>query len=369
MRRSSWILTFVLGFVPVSGVACAPVPRPTVLGEVDRARAAPAAEDAKTFAPQAYLYAEKLRADAEKAQKGGDRTGAQILAEHALAAYAHASALSRLAKATERLERASARVAATTEQATKLDENQRRVAAEADDIEGRLRVARDALPLTPSEPASAERERARFTAARSLAVEARLLCVATQMLVPDTKEVTQAFESLRALDEELAKKPARAPIDTAVKLRSTCLAELTRARRPATLRAPEEGAPDALLDELSRAGSEPRRDERGVVVILRDLFKSKTLTAPATDALTRLGQVARAHASFPVLVVVHARRGTSAADATQQGEAIAKQLATSGAARVKVELAGDALPIAAPQQKDAIPRNDRVEIVFVAPSH
>jgi outer membrane protein OmpA-like peptidoglycan-associated protein len=349
--------------------ACAPTPRPVVLEEVDRTRNTPAAKEAETLAPQAYLYAEKLRADAEKAQANGDRTGAQILAEHAVAAYEHAHVLARAAKAAGRLESASNRVAVAEREALGTDERQRRVAAEADDIEGRLRVARDALPLAPSEPASAERERARLAAARSLALEARLLCVATQMLVPDTAGLTQALESLRALDAEIAKKPARAPIDTAVKLRSTCLSELTRVRRPVTLKAPEAGAPDALLEELSRAGTEPRRDERGVVVLLRDAFKGKVLAPAAQDSLAKLAQVAKEHTDFPVLVVVHAARGTAAGQVEARGDAVAESLRTRGAARVKVEIAGDALPLAAPGSPGAAARNERIEVVFVAPSH
>jgi len=354
-------------FALALAVACAPVPRPTVLEEVDRTRTSAAVKEAESLAPQAYAYAEKLRTDAEKANKDGDRTAAQILAEQALAAYAHATVLSRLAHATERVEGTSSRVAAAEKDAATLDEQQRKVAAEADDIEGRLRVARDALPLAPSAPASADRERARLAAARSLAEEARLLCVATQMLAPDSQGVTQAFESLKALDAEIAKKPARAPIDAAVKARSTCLAELTRARRPATLRAPEAGAPDALLEELSRAGSEPQRDERGVTVVLRDVFDAKGAVKPAaTDTLTRLGQAAKAHPAFPILVVVHSSKAAPPAD---RGETIAKSLRDAGGAHVKVESAGDALPVAPPAQPGAAARNERVEIVFVSPSH
>ena len=353
----------------VLAAACAPTPRPAVLEEVDRARSTPAAKESETLAPQAYLYAEKLRADAEKAQASGDRAGAQILAEHAMAAYEHAHVLARAARAAQRLENATSRVAVAEREALGTDERQRRVAAEADDIEGRLRVARDALPLTPSEPASAERERARLAAARSLALEARLLCVATQMLAPDTGGLTQAFESLRALDAEIAKKPARAPIDAAVKLRSACLSELTKVRRPATLKAPEAGAPDALLEELSRAGTEPRRDERGVVVLVRDAFKGKTLAPAAQDTLSKLAQVAKEHGDFPVLVVVHAPRGVPAAQVEARGEAAAEALRTRGAARVKVEIAGDALPIAAPGSPGAAARNERIEVVFIAPSH
>lgn len=350
-------------------VACAPAARPVVLEEVDRTRSTPAAKESEVLAPQAYLHAEKLRGDAARAFADGDRTGAQILAEHAIAAYEHAHVLARAARATERAQTAAERVAAAEREAQATEERQRRVTAEADDVEGRLRVARDALPLAPSEPASEGRERARLAAARSLVTEARLLCVATQLLVPDTPSLVQALEAARSLEAEIAKRPARAPIDAAVKVRSACLSELTRVRRPLTLKAPEAGAPDVLLEELSRAGTEPRRDERGIAVLLRDPFKMKTLAPATRDTLSKLGQVAKAHPEFPVLVVVHAPRTAPSGQPESRGEAVAEALRAGGASRVKVEIAGDALPVAAPGSPAAAARNERLEVVFVAPSH
>jgi hypothetical protein len=348
--------------------ACTPVPRPAALEEADRTRQAAASKEAAALAPQEALHADKLRADADAAFRAGDRAGAQILAEQALAAYAHAVVLARgakadarMAKATVRLDEARAALAAQTEL-------QSHVAAEADDLEMRGRVLRDALPVAPSEPASADREHARWLAARALAAEARLLCVATQMLAPDTDALKAAYASLDTLDKELAKPPAQTPIDEAVRLRSVCLAELTAARHGPTSAAPEAGAADALLDELGRAGQEPSRDDRGVTVVLRDVFQGSALKPSARERLTALGQVARAHAAFPVLVVVHGARGPATPHDVERADAVGKALVEAGAPRVTGKAAGDALPVAPPRQVTAAARNERVEIVFVSPA-
>ena len=353
---------FVLAFL----VACAPVPRPAVFAEVDRTRTAEASKQAAVLAPQAYLAAERLRRDAETAYEKGDRAGAELLGEQALAAYAHADALARLARAEQRLESAAAKLAKEQRDFAAIDEQQRRIAAEADDIEMRVRVARDAIPLATSEPASGDREEARLVAARALAVEARLLCVAAQMLSPAIAGPAESFKALDALDAELDQKPAHPAIDMAVRLRSACLTALTEARRPNTKSAPEAGAADALLDELGKAALEPSRDDRGVSVVLRDVFAPSGMKAEARERLAALGQTAKSHPAFPVLVVLHSAKGRASAADGERASTVARTLREAGASRVEAKAVGDALPIALPGRDQK--RNERVEVVFVAPA-
>lgn len=360
MRRALLLALLVIG--------CAPATRPASLAELDRLRSAPAAREASGLAPQAFLSAEKLRREADRAFAEGDRTGADILAEQAVAAYTHAEVLARLARAEERRADASARAERAAVELSTIEASQRRVAAEADDLEMRLRVVRDAQPLSPSEPASAEREAARLVAARSIASQARLLCTATRMLGSDTTELTAAFTALDALDSGLSSKPKRAPIDEAIRLRTACLSELTRARRPAQSSAPEAGKADTLLELLGKASFEPIRDDRGVVVVLRDLFEGERPKATAGARLTALAQVAREHADFPVLVVVHSSRGGSARRDAARAEAVGKALREGGALHVEVRTAGDTLPVAPARPASTDKRNERVEVVFVAPS-
>lgn len=348
--------------------ACAPTTRPAVFAEVERVRASPSAKQASEVAPQAYLAAEKARRDAQLAFHDGDRPGSEIMGEIAVASYAQADVLARLAKAEERRAQAATRAERARTDLATLEEEQRRVAAEADDLDMRVRVARDAQPIAVSEPASAEREAARWSAARTIASQARLLCTAARMLTPDTPELGALVTGLDALDTALASKPKRAPIDDAMRLRSSCLAELTRARRPSASAAPEAGKPDVLLDLLSKANFEPIRDDRGVVVVLRDAFEGEKLKPSAEERLRALADVARAHPDFPVLAVVHSGRGGSSRRDAARAEAAGKALRDAGAPRVEVRSAGSALPVAPAVPASSDKRNERVEVVFVAPS-
>src|SRR5262249_52953600 len=83
--------------IAVFATACAPVPRPLILDEADRVAQGAAAAEARRNAPGAFAHAEQLRKAAAAAFAAGDASGAQILGEHALAAYAHALALARIA--------------------------------------------------------------------------------------------------------------------------------------------------------------------------------------------------------------------------------------------------------------------------------
>src|SRR5439155_1677628 len=78
------------------------------------------------------------------------------------------------------------------------------------------------------------------------------------------------------------------------------------ARRPAGATS-SVGKSDELLSEVSAMGGlSPMRDDRGVVVTLRELFAASQLTREGRDRLVALGRVAQSHADFPVQVVVHA---------------------------------------------------------------
>lgn len=350
-------------------VACAPMPRPTVMSRVDVVRSGSAAQEARQVAPQAFAHAEQLRRRAERAYHNGDFAGAQILSEHALAAYEHAFILARLEKAEQRLAQAKVALSTASAKLDKLDKLQAHVASEADALEMRVHVAQDALPIVPSGPGSAAREHARWQAARSIAVQAKLLCVSAGLLGSKTPELIQARQNLAALDKTLGKPLAKAPIDEAIAARSACLKQLTVARRPATHAHPAAGIADALLAELSHAKLFPYRDDRGVVVTLRGVFHGgASLGEAAKKQLSKLGQVAKAHPDFPVLVVDHSARGRRTALGQKRAEAVAQALRDSGAPHVDAQAAGSAVPVVDPARPGAAARNARTEIIFVAPA-
>jgi hypothetical protein len=338
------------------------------MSQVDSAREAPAAREAARLSPQAYARAEQLRARAERAFDDGDRAAAQILSEHALAAYTRAVVLSRLVKAQHELASAQQRLAKSQVELSALDEQLKRLSAEADDLEMRVKVARDAQPLALNTPSSPEREQARREAAAALAAQARLLCAATRLLDSEQPAAGELLTKLDALDKTLLARAGAAPIDEAIRLRSSCLRELSEVRRRSA--PPGSGESDALLDELSKHGSLfPFRDDRGVVVTLRGLFAgADKLSSAAEERLALLGRVARAHANFPVLVVFHAERPGATATDPRRAELVVSALRRAGAKHVEVRHVAGTLPLVETKRGGAAERNERVEIVFISPA-
>ncbi len=346
-------------------LACATAPRPRVLSEVDAARESATAREAEKQSPQAHARAERLRDEALRAHDDGDPAGAQILGEHALAAYEHAGVLTRLVAAERTLGDAETKLASAQKALADLDEQQKRLAAEADAVELSLKVALDAVPLVPNAPTGPEREKARLESARAMSTQARLSCVAAKLLNPRMEGLAAEMEKLDSLDEKLASRPEATPIDEAIRARSACLRILTLTRRGAGPTSHGASAVvDTLLSELSRGGHRPLRDDRGIVVTLRSVVHRDALTTAAEQALATLAAVAKANPRFPVLVVAHAgprKTGKNTA------ELVANRLRAAGAATVDAREAGSWLPVADPARRDAPTRNERVEVVFVAP--
>ena len=353
--------------LPLALLACTPTPRPEVMRQVETARESAAAREAAKSAPQAYADAELRRKQAEQAFNDDDQAGAQILSEQALAAYARAAVQARLARAQGALADEQSRLKKESSAEADLEAQQQRFLLEAESLEMRLKVARDAQPLPVSAPASAEREQARLAAVKALLSQAKLLCLSARLLDPARDSVPPLLAKVNDLSGKLTTPPA--PIDDATALRSGCLKELVLTRRPATQKSPAGGIADALLAELSAASLLPFRDDRGVVVTLRALFDNKDqLSADASTKLGTLGKVAKAHPEFPVLAVVHAAHGNASPHDVAQATAVADALRKAGASRVDIDTAGAAEPVLDPERPGASERNARVEVVFVAPT-
>jgi hypothetical protein len=354
----------------LAGAACGRPPRPAVMAETERAGKAPSAALASQLAPEGFAHAEKLKRDAESAYQAGDLAGAQILSEQALAAYQHALVLARIARAQQRAEKARAALSTSQQSLAATEGEQKRIAAEADDLELRIKVIRDAAPLAAAGPADPAREKARLAASRSLALDARLLCGAAQMLDPKAAGIAEVQQGVDDLEKKLGSEPRPAPIELAMRARAQCLSALTVARRPAAATS-TLGRSDELLSELSATGElAPARDDRGVVVTLRDLFRGDELTYEAKERLAALGRVARAHPAFPLQVLVHGGAGGGEQMRERsRGEAVSKSLAEGGAdaQKVQVHAAGSAHPIVGSSGTKNRDRNERVEIIFVDP--
>lgn len=362
LLRAGWVTSALLaGGLVLAG--CAGAPRPPVLGQADAVASSPKAVDAKTNAPQAFAHAEKLRQQAEQAYADGDQAAAQILGDRAIAAYSHAFVLVRLARAEERLAQAKLDLDKARTALSELDTQHAQVSREAEALELKLKVARDAVPLAPNEPASAERERARLESARALVAQARLLCVSAWLVAPDLKDIKSKVESTEELAQSLEKAPKPTPIDAAIAARSSCLKELTLARRAASLKSPASAEQDVLLKALSdRGGLTPSRDDRGVVVTLRGLYAGGRLAKDARSRLEALAKVAKANPKFPLLVAVHDPSGSDA-----RAKELAALLAELGAPKIEGRGLGDRLPLVPGNIAGAAGRNARVELIFVSP--
>jgi len=347
-------------------LGCASMPRPQVVTEADRVAESPAAEEARQLAPQAHAHALSLRDQADTAYRAGDLAGAQILGEHSIAAMNRAFLLSRLVKAQKRLDAANATLAQNQQKLAGLDEQAQRISAEADNLELRVKVLRDAQPLATPDAASPERERARAVAARALLSQARLLCLSTRLLEPKRDNVNQQLTAIDGL--ETSTRSGAVDLNAATKVRAACLKELTLVRRPQLLEAPAEGLADTLLEALTKTEKfYAFRDDRGVVVVLRDVLTPQGApTSAGAEQLEALARVAKAHPKFPLLVVTHSASGGGAGP--RDLDAIMGFLRDKGAPSVQGHAAGDAQPVAPPKRPGARERNTRVEVVFVSPS-
>ena len=144
MKRLA-VFAFVLAFA-----ACAPIPRPPVFAEVDAVHDNQSSAEDRKLAPTAYAHADKLRTEARAAFEAGDVAGSQFLAERSLAAYAHALVYARITRAEAEAKAADTALAASQTEVATLDAEQARLAAEVTALEARIRVSKDAQPVSPS---------------------------------------------------------------------------------------------------------------------------------------------------------------------------------------------------------------------------
>jgi hypothetical protein len=361
--------------------ACAPTPpRPVLLDKVAEVRMSPAAREAETWAPQAHTHALELEQRSQRALSAGDVASAEILADGALAAHEHAWVLARLARAERRRLAADGELTEQQRALSELQTQEQRLSAEAGELELRARVVKNALPLAVHEAAGPERSEARRKAAAALSTQGRLLCVAARLL-GEADAVKDPLARLDDLDRELESTKAPKALETATELRGLCLRVISEVRRkrsrvsppasPAasTAAAVQPALPaDLVLAELSAAGQSPARDERGVSVVLRELFATDgSLTDAGRAQLQQLGATAKAHPDFPLLLVGHTASPEAKPAMDKQLASLGSELLRLGVEHVSAHDAGPRQPLLPPQLPRARARNQRIELVFVAP--
>lgn len=357
--------------------ACSQPPRPVTLDKVAEVRSSPAAREAQAWAPQAHAHALELEQQSQQALTAGDTPRAEILANSALAAHEHSWVLARLARAERRRLAADAELGEQQRALVELQAQEQRLSTEAADLELRARVVKNALPLAAHEAASPERNEARRKAAAALSTQGRLLCVAARLL-GEAEAVKEPLARLDALDHELESGKAPKALETATELRGQCLRVISEARRQHSRVGSAGAAPvasearsvpaDLVLAELSAAGQAPARDERGVSVVLRDLFATDgNLNESGRAQLQRLGETAKAHPDFPLLLVGHTAGLEAQPAMDRQLAAVSGALGALGVEHVSLHDAGPRQPLLPPQLPRAKERNQRIELVFVAP--
>jgi hypothetical protein len=354
--------------------------------------------DVATHAPQAFHLGEGELRLAREAEARGDALAADLHGDRSLAAFAQAVVIARVGRATEAEAEARTALARAEEHASRYGEQRRAMDREVDDLDKELKVAREAQLPAESGLASPDRERARLVAARSLVMQARLLCGAARLVSAEAPGLREAEATVADLERQADATPdakrAAGLVDSTARVRAACLGTLTKARRA---KAAQADATDALLAELSQslaapsaagqaspgskgnqgnqASREPAatsRDERGVVVSLAKPWRGDELTERASAVLTDLGKAAAAHPGVAIQIVLHDADPKAAGDAlgAKRRLAAAKRALTSGGApeaRSATEHAGTRAPLVDPSDARRRDQNARLEVVFVLP--
>jgi hypothetical protein len=383
--------------VAVAGSACAPIPKPRVLDEVDEIGKSPAAGEAKSHAVPTWARAEKLRLEAHEAAERGPLAHAQFLAEEAIATYHEGANLARLAKATVREQGALSEAEKLAAELMHTEAELERSTADVEALEQRLRAAR-ALK-TSAAPDTPEKAKERALVARETLLEGRLLCSAARLLgagnappaaapakddaVPTSpaalaRDLLRAEAALAATEAAISPGKSKGgddPLGQAISARAECLSLLSRTRRAETAkhtRGSEARSADALLSAISAMGGAvkqralafaPGRDERGVVVTLRSVFEGEAIAAGAKSRLEDLDRVAGQHPAFPIAVVVRSDKPIAPSERARweaRAESVASVFKSVDKARRVVFVSGDK-----PSPERA--GDARVEIVFIAP--
>lgn len=358
----------LVGMLALLSAGCAGPPRPATLSAAEHVARSAAVKDASAVAPQVVAHADALRRQADAAYERGEIAAAGILAERAVVAYERAAVLARLARAELLAAEAEKTLAESAKEQRELDAERERLDADIASIEQLILVVRDAQPITPTPPGDPSRELARLTAARSIIVDARLLCTAARLLGRPLEGLETAQSEVARLEEALAKWPRPTPLDETLRARTACLSLLTLARSAG----PSAPPADLVLAELSQVpGLHPHRDDRGVVIVIQGNLQRDEQTKTRLEALAR---VAKKYPAFPVLVVGHTRAKAPPAAQTairDRARAIASALEAEGVEKSRMEQldAGPHRPIVHdPLPPPSNSKNDRVEVILVAPA-
>jgi hypothetical protein len=283
--------------------ACAPIPKPLILGEVDQVSQSEAATRAKEGAMPTWALAEKRRLMAHELAESGPLGHAEIVAEEALATYEEAVSLVALAEAARREATEKLEVERLEKELAETEAAVASTLGEIDALEARVRVAKAERTLAggPSELSDAERR-----ALSDVLWQAKITCAAGALLSGTAADPSRFAPLEAALAPPATGKPRLVDPAPFFDARAACLRALAKARG-----AKATGKVDGLVGDLSRmlaalpGPTTTGRDERGVLVSMQDSFEGGRLTSSAAERLSALSRVLVQNPNFPVAIVVH----------------------------------------------------------------
>src|SRR5690606_23469332 len=143
--------------------------------------------------------------------------------------------------------------------------------------EMRARVHLDTEAVEDVDSLSPERAKARQVAARQLAAEATLLCLATRLLQSDAPGLDETTGEIAKLEKDLSFGSVKKDLyPRAANVRSECLRKLSIARRAGEQGDPESANAHRQLKDHTESGKLfSSGADRGVIVNLRDALNDQ----------------------------------------------------------------------------------------------
>ncbi len=253
----------------------------------------------------------------------------------------HAFAVARIPRAAAELADAQKALDAATGEEPSLDAARAKLESDAEQLEKRVQAIRDRPLGTPNGKDSAEREAARWAQARSLVVEARLICDAARLIASGQDDVVGASATWPRQAKRIAEAPRSAPIDLAAHLRADVLdVHICCAERPSML----SGEPTLFVLTFFCSGGagipldDTARRHHHVARRLPWVWKSNEAAAGILHELggsQRLTWRSRFRSSFTTFGAAHGRGRLAARPSGGSGPAVGR----SDPSSVKTELA------------------------------
>ncbi len=363
--------------IPAFLMACASVPRPERLVQLDSMMQDPAQiEAAQKAAPELFERSQTYYAKASQAYEDEEMEKTEHYTE-----VAELTFLACLEQA--KIDRLNAEIQNSEERLSTAE----RIKSEQDERHARYekRVAR-MTRIVDLESSKAEREKMMAEERREADVKSFLIRVAGNIDTAEALEaekvdadgMVKAKDHLAKAETALAAKNFDLARQTAAKADTLALAAAGKARKKMAAQSAELGQlseRQALFEQALTVGANAvKRENRGVVITLHDLFASgKNEVLPdRAGVLKKIAELAAKYKSYPVVVEGYTdSRGASAANlalSTGRAQSVVDFLVTEAKMdfqQVKSAGYGEDRPIGDNSSSEGRAKNRRIEVVFL----